>query len=133
METSGQRERAMLMGPIRRALADRDLDAYAALYADDATLEEISNLSPPAHPAIVRGREAILEHLRAEILHDPVSGWRRRFEAAKILAAVETGDALAFVEERTYAAGDRAVAHHLAEKRDGRIAHDRLIVVWDPE
>src|SRR5262245_42657202 len=48
---------------IRHALESGDLEAIAGLYAEDATLEELSSLSPPAHPTIVRGREAILQHL----------------------------------------------------------------------
>lgn len=122
-----------LAGELRRALENKDLEAFAALYADDAALEEVSSLHPPSHPAIVRGRDAILGHLRDEVLRDPVSGWARQLQRAALVDAVETDDAIAFVEERTYAAGDRVVAQHFARKRGGRIAHDRVQVAWDAD
>ena len=46
---------------------------------------------------------------------------------------IETEDAIAFTEERVYAAGDRAIAHHLARKQGGHIVHDKLVVAWDPD
>ena len=122
-----------LLDRIRRALEDQDLDALAALYSEDATLEEVSSLNPPSHPAVARGREAILNRLRQEMLHDPVSGWSRNLESATLLDGVETEDAVAFVELRTYAAGDRALAQHLAHKHGGRIDRDRMVIAWDAD
>jgi len=122
-----------LLDRIRRALEDKDLDALAALYAEDATLEEVSSLSPPSRPTVARGREAILVRLRQEMLHDPVSGWSRNLESATILDGIETDDALAFTELRTYAAGDKALAQHLAHKHAGRIDRDRLVIAWDAD
>ncbi len=46
---------------------------------------------------------------------------------------IETDDRIAFTEERVYAAGDKAIAQHVARKSGGRIAHDRLVVAWDPD
>ena len=127
------REPPALLDRIRRALEDKDLDALAALYAEDATLEEVSSLSPPSHPAVARGREAILVRLRQEMLHDPVSGWSRRLESATLLDGLETDDAIAFTELRTYAAGDRALAQHIAHKHTGRIERDRMVIAWDAD
>ncbi len=129
----GREHQGAILERIRRALADKDLDALAALYAEDATLEEVSSLSPPSHPLVVRGREAILTRLREEILRDPVSGWSRNLESAAILDAVETDDAIAFTELRTYAAGDKALAHHVAHKHAGRIDRDRMVIAWDAD
>jgi hypothetical protein len=122
-----------LLDRIRLALEDKDLDALAALYAEDATLEEVSSLSPPSHPAVARGREAILLRLRHEMLHDPVSGWARNLESAVLLDGLETEDAVAFTELRTYAAGDRALAQHVAHKHGGRIDRDRMVIAWDAD
>ncbi len=122
-----------LLDRIRRALEDKDLDALAGLYTEDATLEEVSSLSPPSHPTVARGREAILRRLRQEMLHDPVSGWARNLTSATVLDGLETEDALAFTELRTYAAGDRAMAQHLAHKHGGRIDRDRLVIAWDAD
>ena len=122
-----------LLDRIRRALEDKDLDALAALYTEDATLEEVSSLRPPSHPVVAQGREAILQRLRKDILHDPVSGWSRNLESAAILDGFETDEGIAFTELRTYAAGDKALAQHLAHKHGGRIDRDRVVVAWDAD
>jgi uncharacterized protein (TIGR02246 family) len=122
-----------MMDQLQRALANQDFDALASLYAEDATLEEVSSLRPPAHPLVVQGRDAIREHLREEILRDPLSGWRRQVQQIAVVDGLETEDAIAFTEERVYAAGDKAIAQHVARKRGGRILHDRVVVAWDPD
>ena len=128
----GGREPALL-DRIRRSLQDKDLEALSELYAEDAVLEEVSSLSPPSHPAVARGREAILGRLREEILRDPVSGWSRQLESCDLIDGVETDDALAFTEVRTYAAGDKVLAQHLAHKHGGRIERDRMVIAWDAD
>jgi ketosteroid isomerase-like protein len=122
-----------LMDRLRRALDDQDLESFADLYTEDATLEEVSSLSPPSHPKVARGRAAILEVLRAEILRDPVSGWARHLQSSAIIDGIETDDAIAFTELRTYAAGDKVVAQHLAHKHGGRIERDRMVIAWDAD
>ncbi len=122
-----------LLDRIRCALDDQDLDALAALYTEDATLEEVSSLSPPSHPTVTQGRDAILQRLRRDMLHDPVSGWSRHLQSATLLDGVETEDALAFTELRTYAAGDKALAQHIAHKHGGRIDRDRIVIAWDAD
>jgi hypothetical protein len=129
----GREQPSPLLDRIRHALHEQDLEALAALYTEDATLEEVSSLSPPSHPIIARGRPAILRRLREEMLHDPISGWSRNLESATILDGLETEDALAFTELRTYAAGDKAVASHVAHKHAGRIDRDRLVIAWDAD
>jgi ketosteroid isomerase-like protein len=132
--SSGAAERDVgLVDRIRRALQSKDIEALAGLYADSAVLEEVSSLNPPAHPLILEGREAILERFRNEILRDPVSGWARQLKAVEIVDAIETDDALAFTEVRTYEAGDKVIAQHLARKRQGRIERDRVLVAWDAD
>jgi ketosteroid isomerase-like protein len=122
-----------VLDQLRRALATQDFDALARLYTEDATLEEVSSINPPAHPLVVHGRDAILQHLREQILRDPISGWRRQIQESTVVDGVETEDGIAFTEERVYAAGDKAIAQHVARKSGGRIAHDRLVVAWDPD
>lgn len=134
METSFRHVgRARLLDRIRRALVDRDLEAIADLYARDATLEEISSLSPPSHPLIVQGREAILARLRDEVLRDPVSGWARQLDRVELVDGLETDDAIAFVEARIYVAGDKVIAQHVARRRGDAIAHDRVVIAWDAD
>lgn len=135
METSrgAHHDEPSLIDEIRKALESGDFEAYANLYAEDAILEEVSSSSPPAHPAIARGRGAILKRMQDEILRDPLSGWARQIQSSTILDAIETVDAIAFTEMRTYVAGDKVIAQHLAHKRGGKIDRDRLVVAWDPE
>jgi hypothetical protein len=136
MESSTRRhheEPSFLMDRIRRALEKRDAEALADVYADDATIEEVSSLHPPAHPVIVRGHKAILERLRGDFSIDAVGGWHRRIDNLAIVDEVETAEAIAFTEVRTYAAGDKVVTQHIAHKVNGRIAHDRLVIARDSE
>ncbi|MDI1481496.1 nuclear transport factor 2 family protein [Polyangium sp. y55x31] len=121
------------MEQIRHALQMRDVEALANLYAEDAVLEEVSSLNPPAHPIVVQGREAILKQLRDEFLRDPVGGWHREVKSTDIIDEMETDEAVAFTEVRTYAAGDKVITQHLAHKRNGRIQHDRLVVARDSD
>lgn len=130
---SGRETEPGLLARIQKALVDKDLDALVALYAEDATLEEVSSLSPPSHPKVARGRDAILARLRQEMLHDPVSGWSRRLASATVIDGIETDDGVAFTELRTYAAGDKALVQHLAHKHGGRIERDRLVIAWDAD
>ena len=120
-----------LVEDIRRALESQDIEALAALFSDDAVLEEVSSLSPPGHPAVVRGREAIRERLEKDMLHDPVSGWKRSIKKTELVDEVETEDQVAFTEVRTYEAGDKVMAQHTIQKKNGRIGHDRVIIAWD--
>lgn len=122
-----------VMERIRSALENRDAEALANVYAEDAVIEEVSGLHPPAHPVIVRGHKAILERLRGDFSIDAVGGWHRRIENMTIIDEVETAEAIAFTEVRTYAAGDKVVTQHIAHKEDGRIVHDRLVVARDSE
>jgi ketosteroid isomerase-like protein len=120
-----------LVEEIKRALEARDLTAFAELLAEDAVLEEISSLSPPTHPAVFRGKERILARLEQETLRDPVGGWSREVKRTEVIDAMETDDKVAFTEIRTYAAGDKVVAQHLAHKKNGRLVSDRMVVAWD--
>jgi ketosteroid isomerase-like protein len=130
---SGKAGAGPLIERIRSALERKDLAALAELYAEDATVEEVSSLDAPSHPAAARGREGILGRLREQILRDPISGWSRQLESWVILDAIETEDAIAFTELRTYAAGDKVIAQHIARKHNGRIERDRVVVAWDAD
>jgi ketosteroid isomerase-like protein len=122
-----------VMERIRRALENRDAEALTELYTEDAIIEEVSNLHPPAHPVIVQGRKAILERLRDDFSVDAVGGWHRRVQSTAIIDEMETRDAIAFTEVRTYAAGDKVVTQHIAHKVNGLLSHDRLVIARDSE
>ncbi|WP_129346437.1 hypothetical protein [Sorangium cellulosum] len=122
-----------MLTEIVRALRGKDIEALSEVYAEDAVLEEISGRHPPAHPSVTSGRPAILERLKNEIFRDPISGWSRQLDSTEILDGFETDDAVAFMELRTYEAGDQVVVQHLARKKGGLINHDRIVVAWDAE
>jgi hypothetical protein len=122
-----------VMERIRNALESRDPEALAKVYAEDAIIEEVSALHPPAHPVVVQGHEAILERLRGDFSIDAVGGWHRSIENMQIIDEVETPEAIAFTEVRTYAAGDKVITQHMAHKVNGRITHDRLVIARDVE
>lgn len=136
MESSIRRQQEdtpYIMERIRWALENRDAEALADVYTEDAVIEEISSLHPPAHPVIVKGRKAILERFRGDFSVDAVGGWHRRIGNLTIVDEVETAEAIAFTEVRTYAAGDKVITQHMAHKVGGRIAHDRLVIARDSE
>jgi hypothetical protein len=120
-----------VMHAIRKAVESQDIEALASLYAEDAVLEEVSEMNPPGHPTVARGRDAIRKRLREQILHDPVSGWSRQVASSAVVDELETSDAVAFTQVWTYAAGDKVVLQHFARKRDGEIEHDRLMIARD--
>ncbi len=122
-----------VMDHLRRALEARDAEALADLYAEDAVIEEVSNLHPPAHPVIVQGRKAILERLKEDFSRDAVGGWHRNVQSTAVIDEMETDEGIAFTEVRTYVAGDKVVTQHIAHKRNGRIAHDRMVIARDSE
>jgi ketosteroid isomerase-like protein len=124
-------ESTRLIQQIRAVLESRDMDGLAELYTEDAILEEVSALHPPAHPNIARGREAIRTRLHEDNERDPVSGWERHLASLRVLDAFETSDALAFTLVREFLAGDKVIEQHLARKRDGCIHHDRILTAWD--
>jgi hypothetical protein len=64
---------------------------------------------------------------------DPVGGWHREVASTSIIDEMETEEAIAFTEVRTYKAGDKVITQHIAHKREGRIQHDRLVVARDSE
>jgi ketosteroid isomerase-like protein len=120
-----------LIDQIRSALENRDMDGLAQLYAEDAILEEVSATHPPAHPVVLRGREAIRARLHEESERDPVSGWERHLSSSRVVDGFETTDALAFTVLREFLAGDKVLQQHMARKKDGRIEHDRILTAWD--
>lgn len=121
------------MPRIHRALEQRDAEALAQVYAEDAVIEEVSGLHPPAHPLLVQGRAAILERFRGDFSIDAIGGWHRSIQSLAIVDEIETAEALAFTEVCTYVAGDKVITQHIARKARGTITHDRLVVARDAE
>ena len=107
---------------LREAYRTHDANLLAGLYADDARVEIIDAGSPPSTPRRLEGKAAIETHLR-EVLARPM-----RHEV-EIVAP--SGDALGYLVRCRYPDGGRVVCSSLARLRDGRIAHEVGVQVWD--
>ena len=105
-----------------QALLDRDADALAAFYCEDAELTQIDRRHPPANPGVLRGREAIRAHL-ADVLAGEVEH--------RIERIVESHAALAYSLLCTYPDGLRVRYHAMAEVRDGLVHRETGVSAWD--
>jgi ketosteroid isomerase-like protein len=109
-------------GALRRAVAGRDAEAIAALYADDATVEIVDAGNPPSAPLVLHGATEIAERLR------DVYGREMTHEVDVVSVSP---DALGFTVRCRYPDGGRVLCSSLSELRDGRIAKETILQVWD--
>ncbi|BBL80979.1 hypothetical protein RxyAA322_28330 [Rubrobacter xylanophilus] len=107
---------------LRRASEQRDAEALARLYAEDAELRIISKSTPPSKPRILRGRQEI-----SAFLHD-VCG---REMTHRIENEVVGEGRVAFNEACQYADGVRVLAAATLEVRGGEISRQLNVEVWD--
>jgi hypothetical protein len=107
---------------LRRAFADRDPDALAALYADDASIELVDAQHTPSAPRRIIGHDALRAHFAdvfsRDMTHEP-----------DVVAA--SPDALGYSIRCRYADGMRVLCSATAELRDGRIAREVGVQAWD--
>jgi len=107
---------------LRQAVQARDFEALAGLYADDATIEIVDAGHPPTTPLRLRGSAQIGARLRDVYERDMVH--------EVDVVAVAT-DALGYTVRCAYPDGGRVVCAALAELRDGLIAREVVLQVWD--
>jgi ketosteroid isomerase-like protein len=107
---------------LRERVAAGDMDAFGDLLADDVEWREIDQRTPPAAPAVLRGREAVLEVLREVVARGIVTHVTDGFVA---------GDRGALELTCTYPTGGQVVDHALIEIRNGRIARWSGVQAWD--
>jgi ketosteroid isomerase-like protein len=107
---------------LRRAFADRDATALAALHADDATLEFVDAEHTPSNPLRVDGRQAIDAYL-ADLFSR---------EMTHSVEDVALGDGvLGFSVRCRYPDGTRVLCVASARLREGRISHQVAAQAWD--
>jgi len=107
---------------LRRAFADRDATALAALHADDATLELIDAEHTPSHPQRIAGREAVDAYI-ADLFSR---------EMTHSVEDVAVGDGvLGFSLRCRYPDGTRVLCVATAKLRDGRIVRQVAAQAWD--
>jgi ketosteroid isomerase-like protein len=107
---------------LRERIAAGDIAAFGDLLADDVEWREIDQRTPPAAPAVLHGREAVLEVLREVVA---------RGIATHVTDGFVAGDRGALELTCTYPTGEQVVDHALIEVRDGRIARWSGVQAWD--
>ncbi|MEU3416141.1 MULTISPECIES: nuclear transport factor 2 family protein [unclassified Streptomyces] len=107
---------------LRRGIEGNTGNTLLSLYADDARIRIVDRDHQPSHPTVLRGRAQIAE-LLDDIYHRDMT---HRLEQCVI-----QGDRAAYSESCEYADGTRVVAESMLTLRDGRIADQLVIQVWD--
>jgi ketosteroid isomerase-like protein len=108
---------------LREHVAAGDVGAFGALLADDVEWRVVDHTTPPAAPAVVHGRHAVVETLRDAVARGIVTHVTDGFTA---------GDRGALQLTCTYpTTGGQVVEHALIEIRDGRIARWSGVQAWD--
>lgn len=107
---------------LRRADEQKDVEALAGFYADDAEVRVVSKDNQPSSPFELRGKEAI-----AEFLED-VCG---RATKSRIENEVIGEDRVAFNEACEYPDGTRALSATTLEVEDGKIVRQVTVEAWD--
>ncbi|MFE4666909.1 nuclear transport factor 2 family protein [Streptomyces sp. NPDC056716] len=93
-----------------------------ALYAGDAEVRVVDQVSGPSHPRVLHGRDEISAML------DDIYG---RDMTHTLEDCVIQDDRAAFTESCEYPDGVRVLAESMLSLRDGRIARQTLIQAWD--
>jgi ketosteroid isomerase-like protein len=107
---------------LREHVAAGDADAFGAMLADDVEWCVVDQRTPPAAPAVVRGREAVLTMVRGAAARGIVTHVTDGFVA---------GDRGALQLTCTYPAGGQVVENALVEIRGGRIVRWSGVQAWD--
>lgn len=116
-------QRAVLdFGDLRRASEQKDFEALASHYAEDAEVHIVNRETTPSSPRVLRGRERIAEYL------EDVCG---RGIESRIEAEVVGEERVAFNEACEYPDGTRVLAATTLEVRDGKIISQVSVETWD--
>ena len=108
---------------LREHVAAGNVGAFGDLLANDVQWRVIDQRTPPAAPAVVHGREAVLEILRDAVACGIVTHVTDGFTAADGRGALEL--------TCTYPNGKQVVEHALIEIRDGCISRWSGVQAWD--
>jgi ketosteroid isomerase-like protein len=107
---------------VKRAIEGHDARALSDFYAEDATLLVMDRNSPPGHPQMISGQQAISAY------YEDVCGRDMQHE---IVAAVSDDSHIAFTESCTYPNGAKVFCSAMAEVMDGKIRRQTNVQVWD--
>ena len=107
---------------VREHVAAGDTAAFGDHLADDVVWSVVDQRTPPAAPAVLHGREAVLEVIRGAVERGIVTHVTDGFIA---------GDRGALQLTCTYPTGGHVVENALVEIRDGRITRWSGVQAWD--
>ena len=107
---------------LRERVAAGDAAGFGEMLVDDVVFSVIDQKTPPAAPAVVHGRDAVVDMVRGSVSRGIVTHVTDGFVA---------GDRVALQMTCTYPAGGNVVEHALVELRDGRIARWSGVQAWD--
>ena len=107
---------------IKQAIEGRDGRMLAGFYADDAVMRIIDRDNPPSKPREIKGRAAI------DTFWDDMCG---RAMTHKVETTVAEGSRLAFTQACSYPDGAKVVCLSVLELRDGLVARQTAVQVWD--
>ena len=107
---------------IKRAVEGRDGPALASFYADDAVLRIVDRNNPPSRPREVKGRSAI------NTFWDDICS---RAMTHKVDVSITEGNRLAFTQACAYPEGGKVLCLAMLELKDGKIARQTAVQVWD--
>lgn len=110
-----------LLTAVTQALEAHDYDAFESLLAEDAEQISHSVRTPPATPARMLGRAAIIQAYReapAELEHSIDNG-------------VAGADRIAFTLTCRYPNGGLVVSNMIGDVRDGALARIVAVEAWD--
>ena len=107
---------------LRRGIEERDADALASLYAEDAELTEVDNDHPPTSPRTFRGRREIARHLQEVCSREMTHRLER---------PVVSQDRLAFTEACRYDEGTHVLCMATADLDDEhKIVRQVAVTAW---
>ena len=107
---------------LRNAIEQSDAESLMSFYAEDAELHSVNRNTPPSSPHVLRGKEAIAEHVK------DVCG---RDMTHRVEREVVGEDRIAFNEACEYPDGPRVLAAMVLDLRDGKIVHQMSVEAWD--
>jgi len=105
-----------------RATEERDAAYVLALYADDAEIRVVDRNNPPRSPQIFHGKEEIRPWIEDVFAREMTH---------KILDPVIGDGRIAMTEACLYPDGTNVLCSCTAEVRDGLIARQSIVQVWD--
>jgi ketosteroid isomerase-like protein len=115
-------ETAFDIHELRERVAAGDAAGFGAMLAEDVVFSVIDQRTPPAAPAVLHGRDAVVELVGGAVARGIVTHVTDGFVSA---------DRGALELTCTYPTGGQVVEHALVEIRDGRIARWSGVQAWD--